>query len=185
MRVAPNKGQFKYPWGGSHHSIDCTCLTCGGLFHTLGKNITRGGGKYCSRKCNPAYQPKFTKSEKARRHNLSSKYGLTEETYFELLVNQGGGCKICGATKGNDKHHKLFVDHCHKYGVVRGLLCGRCNSGISLLRDCPETIRSALFYVLTSGGSVPNMVETNDTTADELYDYWLTRDCNDLADMMN
>lgn len=146
---------------------------CGELFETSNKNLARGGGKYCSRKCNPAYQPKFTKAQKARRHNLSSKYGLTEEAYFEMLIHQGGGCKICGATEGNEKHGKLFVDHCHKFGVVRGLLCGRCNSGISLLRDCPETIRAALFYVLTYGGSVSNMAETNEMTVDMLYDYWL------------
>ena len=147
--------------------------TCGEVFQTTNKNLARGGGRYCSRKCNPAYQPKFTKAQKARRHNLSSKYGLTPETYFELLVNQGGGCKICGATKGNDKHKNLFVDHCHKFNVVRGLLCGRCNAAISLLRDCPETIRSALFYVLTYGDVVPSMVETNEMPAEMLYDFWL------------
>lgn len=153
--------------------MDRTCPTCNAEFQTAKKNVARGGGRYCSRKCNPAYQPKFTKAQKARRHNLSSKYGLTEDTYFEMLVAQGGGCKICSATEGNDKHKNLFVDHCHKFGVVRGLLCGRCNAAISLLRDCPETIRSALFYVLTSGGSIPSMVETNEMTADALYDHWL------------
>jgi len=158
-------------------------MTCNAEFQTAKKNLARGGGKYCSRKCNPLYQPRFTKAEKSRRHNLSSKYGLTEDTYFEMLVVQGGGCKICGAIKGNEKHEKLFVDHCHKTNIVRGLLCGRCNSAISLLRDCPETIRAALFYVLTGGDVVPTMVETNEMTADMLYDHWLGYD--ELIKMKN
>lgn len=178
-RIPHNKGKFKYPWGGSHHKIDRVCPNCSEVFQTTGRNITRGQGIYCSRKCNPKTKAKFTKTEKARKHNLSSKYGLTQYQYDELLVLQGGGCAICGATEGNEKHKNLFVDHCHKFGSVRGLLCGRCNSAISLLRDCPETIRSALFYVLTYGGSTPSAVDDSQLPADQLYDFWLQNKNND------
>lgn len=148
------------------------CKTCKKQFDTLGKNINRGGGKYCSRKCNPVYQAKFTPAEKARRYNLKSKYGLSEQEYNELLIAQNFGCKICGSKQGNSKHENLFVDHSHKFGIVRGLLCGKCNSAISLLRDCPETIRAALFYVLTDGDITPNLEDKNEMTAEQLYEYW-------------
>lgn len=181
MREAHNKGKFKYPWGGTRQQIERNCLTCNEPFITTGRNLARGQGIYCSRKCNPKTKAKLTKAERARKHNLSSKYGLTQNQYDELLVLQGGGCAICGATEGNEKHKNLFVDHCHDFGSVRGLLCGRCNLAISLLRDCPETIRSALFYVLTYGGSTPSKVDNSQLPADQLYDFWLKNKNHDCA----
>lgn len=50
--------------------------------------------------------------------------GVTDEQYERLLAAQGGGCAICGATP---KTRRLHVDHDHKTGAVRGLLCYRCN----------------------------------------------------------
>ena len=54
--------------------------------------------------------------------HLKSKYKLTEDAYRDLLINQYFKCKIC-----EDRGVKLEVDHCHKTGKIRGLLCHRCN----------------------------------------------------------
>ena len=54
--------------------------------------------------------------------HLWKKYKLTEDAYRDLLINQYFKCKIC-----EDKCVKLEVDHCHKTGKIRGLLCHRCN----------------------------------------------------------
>lgn len=51
-------------------------------------------------------------------------YGLTADDYETLLELQGGKCAICRA---KPKSKRLAVDHDHKSGRVRGLLCSRCN----------------------------------------------------------
>lgn len=56
-----------------------------------------------------------------------SRTGITEAEYDRLLAVQGGGCAICG---NPPKTRRLHVDHDHKTGAVRGLLCFRCNRAL-------------------------------------------------------
>jgi hypothetical protein len=65
--------------------------------------------------------------EHAYRSQLK-KYGLTEDSYAELLRNQNNVCAICH--KECQVYRRLCVDHDHETGVVRGLLCNHCNSGL-------------------------------------------------------
>lgn len=62
----------------------------------------------------------------ARQHGamVAKTYGLTAAQYDTLLRAQGGRCAICRA---KPKSKRLAVDHDHKTGAVRGLLCSRCN----------------------------------------------------------
>lgn len=56
-------------------------------------------------------------------------YGLSEAEYDALLKRQGGKCAICKSNKsGSDYHKRLAVDHCHKSGRIRGILCSMCNT---------------------------------------------------------
>jgi hypothetical protein len=80
------------------------------------------------------------------RKNKLKQYGLTPDEYQELYDKQNGLCAIC--TKECPQQELLCVDHCHKAGDVRGLLCKTCNSAIGFLNDDPELVRSALFYLL-------------------------------------
>jgi hypothetical protein len=61
-----------------------------------------------------------------RRCYLKKKYGITDETYGQMLERQKAHCAICA--KGCRR--RLAVDHCHVTGRVRGLLCASCNLGI-------------------------------------------------------
>jgi hypothetical protein len=63
--------------------------------------------------------------EKVRHNHLSWKYGITLEQYNLMLSDQGGTCAICGVPPGEKR--ALAVDHCHKTGRVRALLCASCN----------------------------------------------------------
>lgn len=81
-------------------------------------------------------------SNRAFRRKL---YGLTLEQYKYLLEAQGGRCAICGTTDNSGV--ALGVDHDHKTGAVRGLLCDPCNVGIGGLRDDPALLASAIAYV--------------------------------------
>ena len=55
---------------------------------------------------------------------------------------QGGKCDICMSSE-----KKLYVDHCHKSGEVRGLICQKCNSGIAWFNDSAEFLMRAASYV--------------------------------------
>jgi len=58
------------------------------------------------------------------------KYGITKNDYDKLLKEQNNCCAICGIHIIEFKK-SLFIDHCHKSGKVRGLLCPSCNTGLS------------------------------------------------------
>lgn len=79
------------------------------------------------------------------RKNSLKKYGLTPESFDALLSSQGGVCAICkeGLILGRDTH----VDHDHKTGVVRGVLCSGCNVGLGAFRDDPSRLREAAKYI--------------------------------------
>ena len=64
-------------------------------------------------------------------------YGLTIDTYEELLAAQGGVCAMCGQACSTGR--RLAVDHDHETGQVRGLLCYRCNRGLGVY----ETIKDS------------------------------------------
>lgn len=70
--------------------------------------------------------------EKVRGYLLQKDHGITLEFYNELLEIQRGVCAICG---GKNDGKNLVVDHDHKTGKVRGLLCFKCNVALGLLND--------------------------------------------------
>lgn len=76
-----------------------------------------------------------------RSNKLKNRYGISLIDYEELFNKQNGLCKICG------KEKELHVDHSHKTGEVRGLLCHRCNNGLGCFDDSPALIQSAIAYL--------------------------------------
>ncbi|WP_244431641.1 endonuclease VII domain-containing protein [Segniliparus rugosus] len=73
-------------------------------------------------------------------------YGITAEEYWRIYESQGGVCYICRRATGARK--RLSVDHCHKTGRVRGLLCQKDNRDVlGHLRDDPEALRRAVEYL--------------------------------------
>lgn len=87
------------------------------------------------------------KNPKKRKSNeLKSKYGITLEQYEEMLINQNGCCKACKKHK-SEFTRILCVDHCHETGIIRGLLCHRCNSALGMVKDKIETLKSLIDYL--------------------------------------
>jgi hypothetical protein len=76
-----------------------------------------------------------------------AKYRLREEEYYRLLAEQGGCCAICGGSSPGGAYNIFQVDHCHKTGAIRGLLCSKCNRGLALLGDTVEAITRVLNYL--------------------------------------
>lgn len=73
-------------------------------------------------------------------------YGISIEDVSAMIAEQGNLCAIC--KQRPEGIRPLAVDHCHKTGKVRAMLCDKCNRGIGFLRDSPEIIQSALDYVI-------------------------------------
>jgi hypothetical protein len=86
-----------------------------------------------------------------REYNLHRYQGMTIDAFNAMLAEQGGVCAICGqpetATR-NGKVRWLCVDHDHKTGDVRGLLCVGCNTAIGYAQDDPTRLEAAAAYLL-------------------------------------
>lgn len=96
------------------------------------------------RDADPAARARYKSQAKAWRLRL---YGLTPAKFDALLESQGGVCAICGLPGQNWAERNLSVDHDHATGAVRGLLCGRCNTGLGFFGDNPEALAKALDYL--------------------------------------
>jgi len=79
-------------------------------------------------------------------------YGLSIEAYESMFRAQNGCCKICERQNLDGK--RLFVDHDHNTGTVRGLLCHHCNAGIGHFFDDPFLFQAAIKY-LTENSKEP------------------------------
>lgn len=81
--------------------------------------------------------------DKLRDYQLKAKYGIPYGTYGQLLKKQRGRCAICKVP-----HPKtLHVDHDHKTGKVRALLCDPCNRGVGYFAEDPRRLRAAATYL--------------------------------------
>lgn len=124
------------PHNGHSHSY---CVPCERTY-----NAARNREYQERRKRDPAVRA-FEK-ERNRRTVLRLKYGITPETYDEMLEAQGGVCAICRQPPDRGRMF-LDVDHCHESGRVRGLLCSGCNRAIGLMGEDAERLRAAAAYV--------------------------------------
>lgn len=79
-----------------------------------------------------------------RDWNLQNKFGITAVDYDNMLLKQNGVCKICKKTNSD---RGLSVDHDHDTGVVRGLLCNKCNTGLGQFDDSIEMLELAIKYL--------------------------------------
>jgi hypothetical protein len=87
-------------------------------------------------------------AKRHRKYLLKENYGITEQDYADMLILQKGCCAICETDKPTGKWKVFAVDHDHKTGQVRELLCNECNRGIGLLRDNAELLQKAANYIL-------------------------------------
>jgi hypothetical protein len=86
-----------------------------------------------------------------RKYRLA-KLGLTPEVFARMLEQQGGRCAICNRAETSTSHSGLVktlaVDHDHATGIVRGLLCEKCNHGLGRFTDDPEILVAAAEYLI-------------------------------------
>ena len=81
------------------------------------------------------------KRESSYDGRVKREYGISRERLCEMKNERNSVCDCC-KTKT-----KLVIDHCHKSGTVRGMLCDKCNMALGLVGDSVETLKRMINYV--------------------------------------
>jgi CRISPR/Cas system-associated protein Cas10 (large subunit of type III CRISPR-Cas system) len=87
----------------------------------------------------------LTDKEAKARRKLRKKYNSDIDDFDRMLAEQNHRCKICGEQliKGRQCH----LDHNHRTGKVRGILCRTCNLGVGMFKDSPGLLKKAIIYL--------------------------------------
>jgi hypothetical protein len=73
----------------------------------------------------------------------SIKYGLSHREYLDMLIKQQNECRICSSLMKRPN-----IDHDHKTGKVRGILCNLCNKGLGQFKDNHLLLEKTTKYLL-------------------------------------
>jgi len=87
-------------------------------------------------------------TSRARNAQLKRNFGISVEEYDKLLKKQNDKCAICEAVSCRSGK-RFAVDHDHKTGLVRGLLCFACNTSLGKFNDSQELLYKAISYLQT------------------------------------
>jgi hypothetical protein len=83
-----------------------------------------------------------------RNAHLLRKYGISLDDYLKMREAQDGKCAICEELpKPTGNKLELVVDHCHRSGKVRALLCDRCNRALGVVNDDADLLLKLRVYV--------------------------------------
>jgi len=105
-----------------------------------------GRHHYC-RKCHRAsvvYKYRYHSTKWAQ---IANKYGLTKDSFDSLLHKQGGKCAICYHLFDPHISSSMHIDHCHKSGKIRGILCRGCNHLLGNAKDDIVILQGAINYL--------------------------------------
>lgn len=111
--------------------------------HREKRNKSKRDRRLFLRKTNPS---EIVKRDKERW--LKYVYGITIEKYESMRAEQNDSCAICKKKfVAGGKKTNFGVDHCHKTGKVRGLLCYHCNAALGMVLENEEIILSMIAYL--------------------------------------
>lgn len=106
-----------------------------------------------------ANRKRWKEEGRTNARTLKYRYGMTNENYDTMLAAQGGVCSICAlAGTVKEEKHALCVDHDHKTGAVRGLVCRAHNFLLGFAHDNLTEISAAYYYLKhyqTLQGGIP------------------------------
>jgi hypothetical protein len=130
-----------------------TCKVCG-----VEKNISdfytrRNDCKDCknaaARKIRKEQPERYARYKKRANEYLKERrYGITQDQFNQMLVDQNNMCKICNTEFKSTKD--THIDHCHDTNIVRGLLCNNCNLALGQFNDNTDNMDNAIRYLLNS-----------------------------------
>ena len=118
------------------------CKSCGQEHVQVGREIQKNSAvKSCEN-----FEPYNKIFEDRRDGIIRRQYGITLEQYNDMLEKQDYKCAICN-DEDEVEGRRLAIDHCHTSGKIRGLLCGKCNRAIGLLKDNTKLLTNAIKYL--------------------------------------
>lgn len=126
------------------------CSRCKTIKHTnefsVDKITLTGFCSYCKTCTNLKNK---VKSKEIKSNRLKRIYNISIEEYDEMLLLQNGVCYICKSPPKNNtsKQCSLAVDHCHKTGSVRKLLCFSCNVALGFVDDDISRLEKLIEYL--------------------------------------
>jgi hypothetical protein len=92
-------------------------------------------------------------------NQLKARYGISKTDYLNMIEQQDNKCAICNKPETVENHwnkgtaKRLCVDHDHKTGLIRGLLCYRCNTTLGKMEDDTELLKNMIQYLEDSRGA--------------------------------
>lgn len=146
-----------------------TCVLCAKLMNEKYRSSKKGqvtNKRNRQSSHTKAADKKYQKTDKAKAYHkslakdrfasgitteltLNRSYGITTQQRDDMIEAQSYKCKICH-TQFEGKGRAQFapcIDHCHITGVVRGILCNRCNVGLGWFKDSTDNLLSAIEYL--------------------------------------
>lgn len=129
----------------AHQKKMKSCKKCGVLKDENAYELYRNTCKICRNERRKEYRTRS--GEGLKNYRLKRQYGITIEDYNRMLKDQNGVCFICQKESKNFWGTQPAVDHCHKTGKIRGLLCDKCNKGLGQFNDNPELLQKAIKYL--------------------------------------
>jgi Autographiviridae endonuclease VII len=91
------------------------------------------------------------RKDRVRAYAIRRKFGIEPEQYDAMLAAQGGHCAICPATEPGGRDRFFHIDHDHKTGKVRGLLCRNHNLMLGYASDDPSILKAGIDYLAKAG----------------------------------
>lgn len=147
---------MEYTSGGNVTLPTKVCTGCRKEFPATPDHFHRDrhandGLQYQCKKCKIEVAHKWNTNNKERKNEarMRRKYGIGLIEYRAMQMEQGFKCKICG-THQLDLKVALAVDHCHTSGIIRGLLCTRCNTALGLFKEDVTLFNKAINYLKTA-----------------------------------
>jgi hypothetical protein len=86
------------------------------------------------------------KKVQVREWQYKKRFGITIETYNQMLLEQNNSCAVC-ERQPTDFKRKFSIDHDHKTGEIRGLLCDNCNHALGMVNDNSLLLQKLILYL--------------------------------------
>jgi len=128
-----------------------------GLASECKKCVVKHSQKYAKTKQGQKSRKRYNSSKKGKLTNknghLRYRYNITLKEYDRMFKEQKGVCAVCGRVETHKTHHGkvgLSVDHNHKTGKIRGLLCTKCNTALGIMEENKELMLKLINYLMES-----------------------------------
>lgn len=135
-KISKPISEFPSRGGNQKHLFDSRCKECKSTENSIW------------RKHNVDKVSEYREKDKWNLKKRCARRNITEQEFLDKLEEQKNSCKICETEISIEDS---AIDHNHKTGEFRGILCKTCNRALGLFRDSPKILENALDYLMLEG----------------------------------